>query len=137
MKRKDAGFQEIEHTADWALQVWAPDLPILFTLAAEGMNSLAEVKLAEGEREYHRIEIEEADIETLLVSFLSELLYYSEDEGIGFDHFKISINGDRLEAAVEGGAILSIKKEIKAVTYHNLEVRQTDLGYQVVIVFDV
>ena len=50
MKRKDAGFQEIEHTADWALQVWAPDLPILFTLAAEGMNSLAEVKLAEGER---------------------------------------------------------------------------------------
>jgi len=31
-----SGFEEIRHTADWALRVWAPDLSTLFTQAAQG-----------------------------------------------------------------------------------------------------
>src|SRR5512145_2314851 len=35
------GFEEIAHTADWSVRVWAPDLPSLFGEAARAMNSLA------------------------------------------------------------------------------------------------
>ncbi len=31
------GFQEIDHTADWAYRVWADRLDNLFTQAAEGL----------------------------------------------------------------------------------------------------
>ena len=32
-----AGYREIEHTADWELEVWAPDLAALLEQAARGM----------------------------------------------------------------------------------------------------
>jgi SHS2 domain-containing protein len=36
-----AGYREREHTADWELEVWAPDLPRLLEQAARGMYRLA------------------------------------------------------------------------------------------------
>ena len=41
----ESGFLELPHTADWAVRVWAADLPALFAAAANGMNSLAGVSL--------------------------------------------------------------------------------------------
>ena len=38
---------------------------------------------------------------------------------------------------MEGGAVRSMEKEIKAVTFHNLEIRETGRGLEVEIVFDV
>jgi SHS2 domain-containing protein len=131
------GFQEIEHTADWALRVWAPDHAELFRQAAVGMNTLAEIKLEPAPRVEELIQLKAIDIESLLVSFLSELVYFGEQDDLGFDHFEISIEGLSLHANLSGAPIASLKKEIKAVTYHNLEVVQTETGFQVVIVFDV
>lgn len=34
------GFEEVPHTADWSMKVWAEDLPALFVAAAQGMNSM-------------------------------------------------------------------------------------------------
>ena len=38
---------------------------------------------------------------------------------------------------MEGGTLRSQEKEIKAVTFHNLEVRESERGLEVEIVFDV
>jgi hypothetical protein len=46
MTHSTAGFREIEHTADWELEVWAPDLPALLEQAGRGMYALAGVRLA-------------------------------------------------------------------------------------------
>jgi len=131
------GFTEIEHTADWALKVWAPNLPLLFAQAAKGMYWLMEIRLAEGPRLEKSIAIAGADNESLLVAFLSELLYMSESTGIGFDAFQVTIEGDQLQATTLGAPIAMQKKEIKAVTYHNLAIRQDGDRYTVTIVFDV
>jgi SHS2 domain-containing protein len=137
MKDNLQGFEEIEHTADWALRVWAPDHAELFRQAAIGMNILSDVNLDRGSRVEEHLEISAIDIESLLVSFLSELVYYGEQDDLGFDSFEITINELTLRAKLSGGRITSRKKEIKAVTYHNLEVVATQTGYQVMIVFDV
>ncbi len=42
-----------------------------------------------------------------------------------------------LRAALHGSAIASLDKEIKAVTYHNLQVVKTATGLRVNVVFDV
>ncbi len=131
------GFQEQPHTADWALDVWAPDLVNLLRQAAGGMYALMQARLQAEPRESYRFEIAAPDRETLLVTFLSELLYFTQRDDVAFDQFDLVQSGERLAAEVEGAPIESIAKEIKAVTYHDLAVRETARGLEVTIVFDV
>lgn len=137
MDEISVGFHEIEHTADWALRVWAPSLQLLFSKAAEGMYWLMQTSLEPQPRVERALECDGVDSETLLVGFLSDLLYLGESEGLGFDQFDLSISEDHLSAVARGAPIAEQKKEIKAVTYHNLVVRRSEAGYQVTIVFDV
>lgn len=136
----NSGYREIEHTADWQLEVWAPDLPTLFSLAAEGMLALANVRIESSQQVNRKLHLKAGDLESLLVSFLSELLYLGEAQGLGFGRTDIVILPGQpveLRANLLGGQILEQAKEIKAVTYHNLEIRQVDGLYRVRIVFDV
>jgi SHS2 domain-containing protein len=137
MEQYRAGFREIEHTADWALEVWAPDLEELFIQAALGMIWLTQTTLQEAPRQERLVELEAGDIESLLVAFLSELLYLGEIDGLAFERFEITISTNRLRAILHGAPLAQQKKEIKAVTYHNLAVQQSREGYRVTIVFDV
>lgn len=132
-----AGFREVEHTADWELEVWAMDLASLLEQAARGMFYLSGMRLQTEPRVTRTLSLEASDPETLLVKFLTELLYYAEQEGIAFDQYRITLDGFRLEAELEGARLASIDKEIKAVTYHRLAVRQVDGLLRVNIVFDV
>lgn len=143
----DAGFREHAHTADWELEVWAPDLPGLLIEAARGMQSLCGMRLEAGPRQTYILSLDGSDAENLLVHFLSELLWVGEQEKLGFDHFELDISGQEdplqlhnplhLEAHLQGAPLAGIDKEIKAVTYHNLAVRQTRNGLVANIVFDV
>lgn len=132
-----SGHRELEHTADWELEVWAPDMSTLLAEAARGMYGLMGVVLTDGPRLRRRIELEAGDREALLVGFLGELLYVGESEDMGFDSFHISIDGGRVTGELEGASIRSRAKEIKAVTFHRLEIRDSNRGLETRIVFDV
>ncbi len=133
----DKGFEEIPHTADWAMRVWASDLPSLFEEAAQGMNKLAGIKFLEGAITKKHFETEAPDSEALLVAFLSELIYYQEQESLGFTKFNVHLLASRLSVDMEGASIRSVDKAIKAVTYHNLKIQKTARGLEVEIVLDV
>jgi SHS2 domain-containing protein len=137
MKTNQAGFREIEHTADWALQVWAPDLGALFEQAALGMYALAETELEASPRNTRKLQLDALDSESLLVAFLNELLFFGEDENLGFDSFEVEVQDDHLNAEVSGAPFAARKKEIKAVTYHNIEIKSSQDGLEVQLVFDV
>jgi SHS2 domain-containing protein len=134
---KIMGFEEVSHTADWSARVWAPDLPSLFKEAARAMNSLSGTVIGTGERVSRTLEVEGPDIESLLVAFLSELVYYQEQENLTFDVFDLRVAGQWLKVAMEGAEIESVDKAIKAVTYHNLKIATTAEGLETTIVFDV
>jgi SHS2 domain-containing protein len=134
---RGTGHRELEHTADWELEVWAPDLPSLLAEAARGMYRLMGVELADGPRARRRIELEASDREALLVEFLAELLYLGESDTLAFDGYDLSLERGRLTADLEGAPIRSRAKEIKAVTYHRLAVRDSPDGLVTRIVFDV
>ncbi len=134
----DFGFRELAHTADWELEVWAPDMATLLEQAARGMYAISGVKLDQASLQERALVIQAADREGLLVRFLSELLWLAQAEGIGFVHFDLKLDRNyALSAVLRGAPIRSLGKEIKAVTYHNLEVKATPHGLQVRIVFDV
>jgi SHS2 domain-containing protein len=132
-----SGFREIKHTADWELEVWAPELAGLLTQAVRGMYALSGVRLQAGERAERRLDLQAEDWEALLVSFLGEILYLGESERLAFDQIQLTLDGLKLHAVLGGAPIEKLDKEIKAVTYHRLEVRQTKRGLSANIVFDV
>ena len=72
---------------------------------------------------WRELALEAADAESLLVLFLSELLHFIEHENLAFDRFEIALQGFILHARLRGVAVGKIDKEIKAVTYHNLQVQ--------------
>ena len=132
------GFRENAHTADWELEVWAPDLSGLLEQAARGMYTLSGIQLQPGIAQSRTITLQAADAEGLLVRFLTELLWLEQEQGLGFDAFSIVVD-DRynLRSELQGYPLAHLDKEIKAVTYHNLKVSNTAQGLSVKIVFDV
>lgn len=135
-----AGYREREHTADWELEVWGPDMSALLEQAARGMYALSGVRLWSSPRLTRELEMQAPDRESLLVGFLSELLYLGDEQRIAFDRFDLKVLGGdqlRLHASLEGAEIESQSKEIKAVTYHNLEVIEHDGRLIARVIFDV
>ena len=132
------GFRENQHTADWELEAWAPDFPSLLEQSARGMYTLSGMRLQDGSRQARTIKLHGDDAESLLVRFLTELLWLEQEEGLAFDSFSISVDEQyTLQAELGGYPISNLDKEIKAVTYHNLAVQTTEQGLRVIIVFDV
>ena len=131
------GFEEISHTADWSARVWAGDVPSLFAESARAMNALAGTMIGEGPRLQLRFVSEGPDVESLLVAFLSELVYYQEQENLAFDRFDIQMSDKRISVNMEGSEIVAADKAIKAVTYHNLKIEKTNHSFETTIVFDV
>jgi SHS2 domain-containing protein len=137
VKSPKRGHREVEHTADWGLEVWAPDLPGLMEEAARGMFELMAVEVSEESRCQRQLEIGADDREQLLVSFLEELLFIADSEELAFDGFMLKLVDTNLLARLEGGQIVSRSKEIKAVTYHDLRIKEGKRGLKTSIVFDV
>ena len=134
-----ADFEEIEHTADWALRIRGRNLSELLINAARGMSSLLVSELADiSVTQEERVEVEAYDAESLLVNWLSELAYWAEAEGIVFCEFNLQqVTPTHLRAVVRGGHVADLQKHIKAVTYHDLEIVETDDGLEATVVFDV
>ena len=132
-------FQEVDHTADWALCIRGADLRELLLNAARGMSELLFVSLCQIPDEVEQsIVIEGYDAECLLVNWLSELAYWAEMEGIVFREFILhDVTPTNLRATVRGARVPSLEKHIKAVTYHNLHIIQREGGLQATVVFDV
>jgi SHS2 domain-containing protein len=133
-------YREIEHTADLALRVWGQELPDLFVGAARGMYSLMGVRDNEGlvPAVWHEIWLEALDREGLLVDWLNELLFLAEAEGQRFVKFQIrELTDTALEARIGGVPAEEPKADVKAATFHNLEIVRDKEGWSTAITFDV
>lgn len=134
-----AQFEIIDHTADWSIRVWGRDLADLLFSAAYGMNSLLVNDLATIPVNSERtLELDTYDPESLLVEWLGELAYWTETEGLVFCQFELQeVGPTHLRAKVGGARPEQLQKHVKAVTYHQLQIIETQRGLEATIVFDV
>lgn len=133
------GFDEVWHTADLALRIWATDFNRLMLWAARGLNRLLfnDVLLPPFNVE-KRLTLNAFDRESLLVEWLSELAFWAESEKLLFQEFEfLSLTEQKLSAILKGRIVPSLKTVVKAVTYHNLTITHTDRGMETVVVLDV
>ena len=135
-------YEQVPHTADLAAKIYGKDLPGLFENAAYAMFDLIGDLRALATDETAKVEVEAEDTESLLISWLNELLYVSYARRALFSGFNIlSLEEKKPAAEIKGqkleGCTKRLRAEIKAATYHDLEIQRTDEGYVVTVVFDV
>lgn len=142
-------FEQLPHTADIKIRVHGQTLEELFRNALIGMFQSIEpktqkCKLVRGRLvcdnlpERHTIKVTAGDRELLLVDFLSEALYLSDIHNQAYLDAEIHEIGDTsIRATLHGINVDGFKIEIKAVTYHDLVVRQVHDAWRAEIVFDI
>ncbi len=117
------------------MRCWGPTLGDLFAAAAEGLGSL--LGPVAGETRSFHLALSAPDPETLLVDWLTELIYRSERTGDTYCRSEVRISADlELEAEVWSGAMGERRSVVKAATYHGLAIEHGPLGYSATIVFD-
>lgn len=130
-------YQELDHTADWSFRAFGRDLAELFANAAYALFAL-EGALDAQSTLTREIRVEGIDREALLVNWLSELLFLQETRHETYQRFDITkLTDTELEATVWGAQAQPATKFIKAVTYHDLKIEQTEKGWQATVVVDV
>ena len=133
-------FKLREHTADIAVEADGKTLEETFEAVAEGLTAAHSDSIPRvGERFTFAVEAESRD--ALLFDYLDELIYHRDvREVLPVDH-RVSI--DRrgqfiLEASARGVPFSEIDaREIKAVTYSEMELERTSSGWRAYVVFDV
>jgi len=134
-------YDVIKHTADIGIKVYAKSLNELFINAAIGMfDTIIGVGNIASEKQKH-IEISSEDKNELLVEWLRELLFRFNTEKMLFSRFDIEkLNPTSLSAKIYGEVFSAekhnINTEIKAVTYHGLDIKEKDGFLSVQIIFD-
>lgn len=135
-------IQVLDHTADLGIIVKSPDLQTLFEDAAGYMMQMMVAPLEEGIGHDFAIRVEASDLEDLMVRWLGEILYLFEGEGQIVTSVRIEALSPcslssvvrRIPFDVEVHEVLC---EIKAVTYHQIEVRERAGRWESRIIFDV
>ena len=135
-------FEILDHTADIGLIVYGENLKTLFENAGEAFFHLITDLKKVRRRIEKRVEIEKEDLDRLMVDWLSELLYFHDVESLLFKGFKVeSVGENGLKAVVKGepfqDGVHVIKTEIKAVTYHQIEVLKKKGSWRAQIIFDL
>jgi SHS2 domain-containing protein len=136
-------FLEDRAIADAAFAAEARSLEELFETCAQAtFEVMAETKTIEA-KDKEEIQLKADDLEELLFGWLAELIYLKDLKTMVFGKYKIKIDkpdGYKLRASVWGEPIdpkkHKVKIDVKAVTYHLLEVKKTNDKWSAKVILD-
>ena len=132
----------LEHTADLMLKVEAGSKEELFTTFGLELYQALLEETPSGRRSVRLIKIAGDNLEQQLVGFLNELIYLVEKEYFSAENFKDFVfEKNSLSVTADGWMYdideLALKQEIKAATYHDLDVKQRADKLSATVVFDI
>lgn len=136
---KPLPYEFLPHTADVRIVARGATLKELFENALRGMAEYMKRGSSFGTLTSSRpIEVSASDATLLLVDFLSRALALADANGevyprVSFDEFSET----HLRGTLRGFPVESFDEDVKAVTYHEAEIRKTAEGYEVTIVCDI
>jgi SHS2 domain-containing protein len=135
-------YRLIDHTADFGLHVFGADSKELFANAAHAMfDTLTETDLLLGTGSLN-IQVTGDDWSDLMVSWLREVLFLWNGKELLVKKVQISkLSETELSADIDYDPFdpdrHEIKLEIKAVTYHQIQVSRGPQGWEAKIIFDI
>lgn len=133
-------FVVLDHTPDVKIKVVGETLEDLFLKAGEGLAHLLYRNYASSSiaQSIISIKVSSVDVNSLLVDFLSEILYQSEIHKLVFFKIKMKhFTNSNLQANLSGRQVHEFDRNIKFVTYHGVRIlRGSDGLWQTEVIFD-
>jgi SHS2 domain-containing protein len=131
-------WKEIDHTADWAIEITAGSQRALFARAARAMFTLQEADRARPPVLARSIAVNARGADDLMIAWLNALLLQQEIHGEMYTHFGLhEVSDSGLRAVAYGHAGYPVHTAVKAVTYYDLQVKQSKSGWSARVTFDV
>jgi SHS2 domain-containing protein len=135
-------YRFLDHTADLRIEVEADTLAGLFVEGAAALFDITAGIESVRIREFREVRASGDDAGELFVDWLRELLYCFTGEGMLFSRFEIMVLSEtEIRARCGGEPFLGrrheVKCEIKAVTYHGLEITRCGEKFRASVVFDI
>ena len=134
-----AGYRFVDHTADVALELWAPDEAGLLLQGGLAITDLLTEGASIGSRDELQVQLTALDPEDRLVRWLNEILVLALTRGFLLAEATLALAPGRLDAQLRGeaGAQEKVKTEVKSATYHDLHVSCAAGGLAARVVIDV
>ncbi len=136
-------YKIISHPADTGIEIEADNLEGVLRAAVEGFNAtIFEHPELVQEKEERTIKVSGEDVKELLVNFLTEVLVLLDSERFVAKDLEFkNIDEKNVEVVLKGGPVdlekMSYIVEIKAITYHQLEIEKKENKWHARIIFDV
>ena len=135
------GFTLREHTADVAVEADAPTLGGVFAAVADGLAAaMCDEIPASGDR--FPVSVRAESLEATLFDYLDQLIYERDVRGVLPVAHEATVREDGddwvVEASARGVPFEDVEaRDVKAVTYSEMRLEETDDGWQAYVVFDV
>ena len=135
-------YTPVDHTADLGIIVTGTDVEDLFEKAAQSIIEIMFQKRALNGTESIKVSLDGEDLADLMVRWLGEILYlFDAEQKIVSGVRTIKIKRTHLEAILNIATFHpdqhEIATEIKAVTYHEIEVTQKPDKWSARVIFDL
>lgn len=132
-------YELIDHTADMMVKAYGSTLEECFANAAYALFDQTVDLSTIGTEETVEIDVSGIDDEDRLYSFLSEMLFIEDCDNIILKEFNVRFDEGRVLCTAKGEKLNRdkhrIRSEVKAVTYHMMEVNREIPS--VTVIFDV
>jgi protein archease len=127
-------FRYLDHVTDAIIEAYGSSLDEAFENSAKGLvNTMIDLEQITPGQEYE-IVAKGYDVKSLLYDWLEKVMLGLLIDNMALSDFKVKIsenNGNYFLKGIAKGEVLDLKKhhykvEIKAVTYHEMEIKQTE-----------
>ena len=133
------GHRQVDHTADLALELWAPSETALLEEAGQALVEILTDGASITTNSERSVQLETIDREDRLVVWMNEVLYWATVQRFVMTKAALTLDGDRVVGRVYGrtDAASLLKAELKSATYHDLSVEQVNGTWRARVVVDV
>jgi SHS2 domain-containing protein len=135
-----SGYEILEHTADVGLRAHAQTVTTLFEQTTRGLCDIAGI-WQDAPGSSVEIDLDARDRGGLMVDWLNEVLYVHDSRNVAVGSVEVDEVSERRARGritvhpLAEGAETAI--QVKAVTYHQLEVRESSSGWSATVFFDI
>lgn len=131
-----------EHTADVGIRAQAPTRAALFVQMARGLAWLIAEDSVLAPREERAVTLAAENVEQLLLVWLQELLlWFSTERFLPAEYALEIVSSTTLQGQVRGDIFDPTRhvqgREVKAITRHQLRVRQADDAWEAEAIVDI
>jgi len=142
MAAVEPSYEIFDHTADAGLRIRAATPAKLLQPAAEGLYAIIGELVAGGRPSPHAMAFTGSDASILLRDYLAELLHFFEREALMATAFDVAaFDQGRLAVTVQFSPIDTestvYHREVKAITYHELDIRTIPGGCEATVIVDI